>query len=81
MHTCTQDMGETVIVNLKSWLTDPETANNPTLQLIAGIIYIDQGEYEEAAKVLHAGTTLEMVSLQVCMSLAHSLITCVCVCV
>jgi hypothetical protein len=47
-------MGETVIVNLKSWLTDPETANNPTLQLIAGIIYIDQGEYEEAAKVLHA---------------------------
>ena len=62
---CVQELVETVMVNLKQWLTDPETANNPTLQLIAGIIYMDQGELEEAAKVLHAGTTLEMVSLQV----------------
>mmetsp|Transcript_24816 Transcript_24816/g.60917 ORF Transcript_24816/g.60917 Transcript_24816/m.60917 type:complete len:294 (-) Transcript_24816:244-1125(-) len=60
-----KDLVETVMVNLKEWLADGETGNNPVLQLVAGIIYMDQGELEEAAKVLHAGTTLEMVALQV----------------
>jgi hypothetical protein len=37
-------------------------------QTIAGLIYLELGELEEAAKVLHSGTTLEMVSLQVQVS-------------
>lgn len=60
-----KDSLEIVMLSLKEWLADSETANNPVLQLVAGIIYLDQGELEEAAKVLHAGTTLEMVSMQV----------------
>mmetsp|Transcript_22423 Transcript_22423/g.52971 ORF Transcript_22423/g.52971 Transcript_22423/m.52971 type:complete len:297 (+) Transcript_22423:151-1041(+) len=60
-----EDNKEIAMVTLKEWLSDPQTQNNPTLQLVAGIIYIDRSDLEEAAKVLHAGTTLEMVSLQV----------------
>jgi coatomer protein complex subunit epsilon len=60
-----KDMREIVVVTLKEWLADAETGNNPTLLLVAGIIYMEMGELEEAAKVLHAGTTLEMVALQV----------------
>ena len=32
------------------------------------IIYLELGELEEAARAVHAGTTLEMVSLQVQVS-------------
>jgi hypothetical protein len=52
-------------MTLKEWLTDSSTGNNPTLQTVAGMVYLEIGELEEAAKVLHSGTTLEMVSLQV----------------
>mmetsp|Transcript_10519 Transcript_10519/g.27327 ORF Transcript_10519/g.27327 Transcript_10519/m.27327 type:complete len:295 (-) Transcript_10519:2-886(-) len=58
-------MAEMVLVTVKQWLEDAETCNNPTLQLVSGLIFMEEGEYEEAAKALHAGTTLEMVSLQV----------------
>jgi len=58
-------MAEMVLVTMKQWLEDAETCNNPTLHLVAGLVYMEEGDYEEAAKVLHAGTTLEMVSLQV----------------
>ena len=60
-----QDMKDMVLMTLKEWLTDSSTANNPVLQTVAGIIYLELNELEEAAKVLHSGTTLEMVSLQV----------------
>mmetsp|Transcript_41545 Transcript_41545/g.64859 ORF Transcript_41545/g.64859 Transcript_41545/m.64859 type:complete len:209 (-) Transcript_41545:106-732(-) len=53
------------MLTLKEWLADPSTQNNPTLQIIAGTIFLDQGDLEEAAKVVHSGTTLELVSLQV----------------
>jgi len=59
------DMKDMVLMTLKEWLTDSSTGNNPTLQTVAGIVYLELGELEEAAKVLHSGTTLEMVSLQV----------------
>jgi len=58
-------MKDMVLMTLKEWLTDSSTANNPVLQTVAGIIYLELNELEEAAKVLHSGTTLEMVSLQV----------------
>ena len=44
-------MRDTVKANLTSWLSDSETGNNPTLQLVAGIIYMEEGDFEEAAKV------------------------------
>ena len=46
-----KDMRDTVKANLTSWLSDSETGNNPTLQLVAGIIYMEEGDFEEAAKV------------------------------
>lgn len=59
------DMKDMVLATLKEWLGDPSSGNNPTLQTVAGVIYLELGELEEAAKVVHAGTTLEMVSIQV----------------
>lgn len=59
------DMKDIVLMTIKEWLSDSSTANNPVLQTVAGIIYLELGELEEAARVVHAGTTLEMVSLQV----------------
>ena len=59
------DMKDMVLMTIKEWLADASTANNPVLQTVAGIIYLELGELEEAARVVHAGTTLEMVSLQV----------------
>jgi hypothetical protein len=59
------DMKDMVLMTIKEWLADSSTANNPVLQTVAGIIYLELGELEEAARVVHAGTTLEMVSLQV----------------
>eukprot|EP00277_Geminigera_cryophila_P002998 CAMPEP_0179435802 /NCGR_PEP_ID=MMETSP0799-20121207/19855_1 /TAXON_ID=46947 /ORGANISM="Geminigera cryophila, Strain CCMP2564" /LENGTH=297 /DNA_ID=CAMNT_0021215423 /DNA_START=29 /DNA_END=922 /DNA_ORIENTATION=- len=59
------DMKDMVLMTLKEWLTDATTGNNPVLQTVAGMIYLELGDLEEAAKVLHSGTTLEMVSLQV----------------
>jgi hypothetical protein len=46
-----KEMRDTVKANLTSWLSDSETGNNPTLQLVAGIIYMEEGDFEEAAKV------------------------------
>lgn len=46
-----KEMRDTVKANLTSWLADSETGNNPTLQLVAGIIYMEEGDLEEAAKV------------------------------
>ena len=60
-----EDMKDMVLMTIKEWLADSSTANNPVLQTVAGIIYLELGELEEAARVVHAGTTLEMVSLQV----------------
>jgi len=60
-----KDQKELAEQTLKVWLSDAATQNNPTVALVAGIIYLEKGELEEAARVLHAGTTLEMVALQV----------------
>ncbi|EKX51290.1 coatomer subunit epsilon [Guillardia theta CCMP2712] len=59
------DAKDIVLMTLLEWLSDSQTLNNPTLQLVAGIIYLDLGELEQAAKVLHSATTLEIVSMQV----------------
>lgn len=64
-YLASPDNRDIALITLKEWLADPATGNNPTLQLIAGSIFMDQGDLEEAAKVLHSGTTLEMVAMQV----------------
>ncbi|KAJ1476206.1 coatomer epsilon subunit-domain-containing protein [Baffinella frigidus] len=65
MSSTDKEVKEVAEQTLRVWLGDPATQNNPTVALVAGIIFLEKGELEEAAKVLHQGTTLEMVALQV----------------
>ena len=46
--------------SLKEWLADPALSNNPTLQLVAGTIYVHEQDYNEALKYTHGGETLEL---------------------
>ncbi|XP_051125448.1 coatomer subunit epsilon-1-like [Andrographis paniculata] len=56
---------ETVISSLKEWLADPALGNNPTLRLIAGIVFMHEQDYSEALKHTHAGGTMELHALNV----------------
>ena len=56
---------ETALVNLKAWLEDPSSANNPTLQLMAAQVYAHQEDYTEALKALRSGSTLELVAMNI----------------
>jgi len=47
------------LVTLKQWMSDGVAAGNPTLQLIAGIIYFHEQNFEEAMKCLHQSNSLE----------------------
>ncbi|KAH7428380.1 hypothetical protein KP509_10G089800 [Ceratopteris richardii] len=63
-------LGEThrrdeTLSNLKEWLSDPALASNPTLQLVGGIIYVNEQDYNEALKYTHGGQTLELCALNV----------------
>lgn len=56
---------EIALISLKAWLEDPNSANNPTLQLMAALIYSQQGDYTEALKAIRSGTTIELVAMNV----------------
>lgn len=49
-----------VLMTLKDWLNDEVSGENNTLKLIAGQIYLNEGEIKEALKILHSDATLEM---------------------
>lgn len=51
---------ESTISSLKEWLADPAIGNNPTLRLIAGIVFMHEQDYNEALKHTNAGGTLEL---------------------
>mmetsp|Transcript_17625 Transcript_17625/g.30356 ORF Transcript_17625/g.30356 Transcript_17625/m.30356 type:complete len:296 (-) Transcript_17625:77-964(-) len=54
---------EIALITLKEWLSDSISQNNPTLQIIAAIIYCHERTYEEALRAIHNATTLEMQAL------------------
>ncbi|KAI9126486.1 hypothetical protein K1719_002133 [Acacia pycnantha] len=56
---------ESTISSLKEWLADPAIGNNPTLRLIAGIVFMHEQDYNEALKHTNAGGTLELHALNV----------------
>ncbi|KAK4270816.1 hypothetical protein QN277_019585 [Acacia crassicarpa] len=56
---------ESTISSLKEWLADPAIGNNPTLRLIAGIMFMHEQDYNEALKHTNAGGTLELHALNV----------------
>jgi hypothetical protein len=51
---------ETVLSTLSEWLGDPACNRNPTVLLISGIIYAQEGMYEDALKACHVGPNLEL---------------------
>ncbi|KAA0052455.1 hypothetical protein IC582_017656 [Cucumis melo] len=56
---------ESTIASLQEWLSDPAIGNNPTLRLIAGIIFMHEQDYNEALKHTNAGGTMELHALNV----------------
>lgn len=52
-----------VLAVLQDWLADSACNRNPTVLLVAGMIYAHEGNYPEALKCCHTGTTLEMSAL------------------
>src|SRR5690349_8403352 len=59
-YTSPKHDNDIVFMALNEWLNDSNSANNPTLQLIAGIIYSNEGKFGEALKAVKSGTKLEM---------------------
>lgn len=49
-----------VLATISEWLADSACNRNPTVLLIAGMIYAYEGNYVEALKTCHTGLSLEM---------------------
>jgi coatomer protein complex subunit epsilon len=49
-----------VLSTLSEWLSDSACNRNPTVLLMAGAIYSNEGMYEDALKACHSGISLEM---------------------
>ncbi|PSC75635.1 coatomer subunit epsilon-1-like [Micractinium conductrix] len=45
------------------WLSDPACASNPSVLLVAGLLYALEENYVEALRVCHTGGSLEMMAL------------------
>ena len=56
---------EVILLQLKEWQGDPSHGNNPTLQLIASVIYTEKGMFKEALQAIRHCTTLEMYGMMV----------------
>jgi coatomer protein complex subunit epsilon len=65
LYLASPDNKESVITSLHEWLGDAAIGNNPTLRLIAGIIFMHEQNYNEALKWTNAGGTMELHALNV----------------
>lgn len=54
-----------VLMTLNDWLGDEVSGESNTLKLIAGMIYLAQGEIKDALRVLNSDATLEMLALKI----------------
>lgn len=48
-----------VLGTLSEWLSDSACNRNPTVLLVAGMVYAHEGNYPEALKCCHNGAILE----------------------
>lgn len=60
-----KDKREETLSHLKEWLSDPALASNPILQLVGGMVYVHEQDFNEALKYTHGGQTLELCALNV----------------
>lgn len=51
---------EAAMEQVASWMSDPACASNPTVLLIAGLLYALEENYVEALRACHTGGSLEM---------------------
>ncbi|CAN1166569.1 Coatomer subunit epsilon-1 [Linum perenne] len=65
LYLSSPDNKQSVISSLKEWLADSAIGNNATLRLIAGIVFMNEEDYNEALKHTHAGGTMELHALNV----------------
>ncbi|XAR50759.1 hypothetical protein NMG60_11005178 [Bertholletia excelsa] len=65
LYLSSPDNKETTISNLHEWLGDQAIGNNPTLRLIAGVIFMHEQDYNEALKHTHIGGNMELHALNV----------------
>lgn len=54
---------EATLATLQSWLADAACNSNPHVLLVAGTIFAQEGNFVDALKICHVGTTLEMSAL------------------
>ena len=53
-------MQEAVLSTLSEWLSDSACNRNASVLLIAGLIYSQEGMYDDALKACHVGLNLEL---------------------
>ena len=51
---------EAAMEQVAAWLADPSCTSNPTVLLVAGLLYALEGNQVEALKTCHTGGSLEM---------------------
>mmetsp|Transcript_22135 Transcript_22135/g.54794 ORF Transcript_22135/g.54794 Transcript_22135/m.54794 type:complete len:291 (-) Transcript_22135:308-1180(-) len=56
---------EQCVTTLQDWLADGALAQNPTLQLIAALMYSQDGKINEALKCCHTALSLELMALHI----------------
>ena len=54
-----EQVQDTVMATLESWLSDSSTARNVTTLLIAGSIYASEDDLSSGLKACHSGASLE----------------------
>ena len=54
---------ETAVLTLNEWLADPAHANNPSLKLVAAIVFMGEDHLKDALKAVRQGATLEHMAL------------------
>ncbi|CAM9481232.1 unnamed protein product [Chrysoparadoxa australica] len=62
VYTAQPENRDMVMLTMGDYLSDPVSANNTTLQLIAAIIYCLEDNVKEAIKLIHNGVTMEQIS-------------------
>lgn len=51
---------DAAVATVAEWVDDVACNRNPTVLLVAGLVYANEANYVEALKACHSGLTLEM---------------------
>lgn len=61
---------DVVVLQLKEWLSSPQTAGSWHVLLVAGTIYMHEDDHKEALRLMHQNTQLDVMALVVHIYLA-----------